>query len=637
MNLKILYLFPLLGLAACDSSDNPAPASAAPAVEVSSAGTFEAAALPETTQAVTPQTPVAVAPETTVEVVPEVTEPVQPVPPAVTVDPGAAARAEAAELMKAGKPYEAVSVLKEAGLDEEAYALIAPADYAFHQEDHPATATAPVDETPSSMRHSMTINGKTVWFTAKAGHFIAYAPKDPKSPDKKDAKAAIFYMSYTRDDLPPENRPVTFLFNGGPGSSSVYLHTASWAPQRLKIDTPNIPKLAKDLKFPLLDNSETLLDQTDLVFVDPVGTGLSKAIAPHKNEEFYVADTDAAIVRDFVARYVNTNSRQSSPKYLYGESWGGSRIAFASALMEDAGISIYEPDPSGRPTKVLTGLVFNSPLLNGSSCYLFNLSGGCYLTLPTSAFTVDYLLGPAKSWRGNRTLEEYADYLRKFSEERFAPTYVKYNEKVQEPGTGGKSGKPLAYKPKTPEVIALVESTLTELRNIFGDPSMTADEAFTKYGDISIKVPGFGGGVYDTRLKADDYDVNEFDKKIFGDHISSRLPTYLNYFTDGKYLINCGCKFNLNRDPGGVVEITHALGRDPKLKMLVLHGYYDMSTPFFGSETTLKQAKLDKIIPVKLFEGGHMTYYTEAARGPMKKALDAFYMAQPATTVASQN
>ncbi|WP_051614692.1 hypothetical protein [Phyllobacterium sp. UNC302MFCol5.2] len=636
MNLKILYLFPLLALAACDNSDNPAPAGAALPAEVSSAGTFEAS-------------PPAAPPETTEAVSPEPAAPVALIPPDVTVDPGAAARLKAAELMKAGRPYEAVEALKGAGLDEEAYALIAPADYAFHQKDHPATATAPVDETPSSMRHSMTINGKTVWFTAKAGHYIAYAPKDPKNPDKKDAKAAIFYVSYTRDDLPPENRPVTFFFNGGPGFPALFLHAASWAPKRFKMDTPNLPKLKKDLKFPLIDTSDTLLDQTDLVFVDPVGTGFSEAIAPHKKEEFYAPTPDAEIVRDFVARYVSKNSRQSSPKYLYGESWGGSRVAYAGALIEDAGTSLYEPDLSGRPTKLLTGIVFHSPSLTGDECKLFNIPD-CYLTLPTKAMAVDYFLGPAKSWRGKRTLEEYADYLRVFFAERFAPTFVQYNKKEKVPKTGGKSGLPLAYQPKTPEVLALAESTLTELRNIFGDPSLTVEEAFSNYGDIPVRVPGLGGGLYDMRTKADDYDVNLFEVPIFGNYLSTMLPAYVNYFNENKYFTNiCDCAIDdrgikgagmfsyKDHLRGGVVEIAQALKLDPKLKMLVIHGYYDIVTTFLETESLLKYAGLDKIVPVKVFEGGHMMYYTEAARGPMKKALDEFYMAQPATTVASQN
>ncbi|WP_246663828.1 hypothetical protein [Phyllobacterium sp. SYP-B3895] len=548
--------------------------------------------------------------------------------------------------MAAGKPYEAVDALKQVGLDEEAYALVAPVDYTFNQKDHPASDAMPADETPSSKRHSMTINGKKVWFTAKAGHYNAYAPKNPKNPDKQDAKAAIFYVAYTRDDLPRENRRVTFFFNGGPGYPALFLHAASWAPQRIKMDAPNYPKLYKDLKFPLIEASDTLLDQTDLVFVDPVGTGFSKAIAPHKNEEFYAPTPDAAIVRDFVARYVSKNGRQSSPKYLYGESWGGSRVAYAGSLIEDAGTSLYEPDPSGKPTKLLTGIVFHSPSLSGDACKFLDLSL-CFLTLPTKAMTVDYLLGPAKSWRGTRTLDEYADYLRVFFAERFAPTLVKYKEKKQVPGTGGRDGKPLAYEPKTPEVLALAETTLAELRNIFGDQSLTADEAFLHEGDIPIRVPGLGPSGYDMRVKADDYDVDLIEVKIFGDYLDSMLPAYVNYFPESKYVTNICEKCETDWESaslfdesghsrGAVVEIAQALAHDPKLKMLVIHGYFDRVTPFLTSEELLKQAKLDKYVPVKTFEGGHMMYYTEAARGPMKQALDEFYMAQPTTTVAAK-
>ncbi len=162
---------------------------------------------------------------------------------------------------------------------------------------------AAVDETPAVKHHSTTISGKTVEYTATAGHLIAYAPAEPASPATTDAQASIFYMAYTRDDLPKENRPVTFFFNGGPGSASIWLHLGSSAPKRLKTGEPFIPESAyteKPATFPWIDNEETLLDKSDLVFVDPVGTGYSQAIKPHQNQDFWEMEVDARVDLDFI-------------------------------------------------------------------------------------------------------------------------------------------------------------------------------------------------------------------------------------------------------------------------------------------------------------------------------------------------
>lgn len=249
------------------------------------------------------------------------------------------------------------------------------------------------DEAPAVKNHETMINGQLVKYTARAGHLTAYAPKDSISPEKKDAQASIFYMAYTRDDQPKDKRPVTFFFNGGPGSASVWLHLGSWAPKRLKTNIPHVPDeylTKKPDSFPWIDNEETLLDKTDLVFVDPVGTGLSQAVAPYKNSDFWGMEVDARIDRDFISRFINFYNRQSSPKYLYGESYGGIRIPIMANLMEAAGTSNFEPDKTGKKPIVLSGVVLNSPILN----YDTNCGQGgdisCAGFLPTEAMVADY-------------------------------------------------------------------------------------------------------------------------------------------------------------------------------------------------------------------------------------------------------
>lgn len=639
MIFRILLLVALLGLAACNKENTE--------TEVSQ-GTFDV--LPASTAALPIEEAGAKEPEqlkqanTSAEVVIALQEtPNRPAVPVAPLSIEETARKKADEFKAAGKFQEAAIVLRSAGLDKDAFELFAPEDYAFNVKDHPAKPSSPeVSETPSVKRHSMTLNGKTVWYTAKAGHIIAYGQKDPKT-GRKDAKAAIFYMSYTRDDLPHENRPVTFFFNGGPGYASVFLHMAAYGPKRIKIDAPFMPMKKSDLKFPVIDNDETLLDHTDLVFVDPVGTGFSKAITPHTDKEFYAVDTDAEIVRDFVTSYSNRNNRQSSPKYLYGESWGSARVSLAAALLEDAGISNFDPDRSGKPPVVLSGVVLGSPTLSGEACKLFGLQtpisfNPCNTKMPTDAMSAAYFQKPGASWQGTRTIDQYADYIRQFFVNSYVsaitPAFAKY---------------PKLAIVSIPDQLAQLDLTkfepaLLEFRNIGGNQALTWSDFFK--GNILTNRPAARHyGSYDARMIAEDYSPDFFDDDVLGDGVKAHLKTFMNYSANAEtadissgvkevnseYAITCGCRGFFNETPriGGVADLTQALTADPHLTVMALHGYYDQVTPFFLTETQLKQAGLNKLIPVHLFEGGHMFYYSEAARKQMKKVFDEFYTRAP--------
>ncbi|PSH69694.1 hypothetical protein CU102_05295 [Phyllobacterium brassicacearum] len=281
---------------------------------------------------------------------------------------------------------------------------------------------ATVDETPAVKNHRIMINGKLVRYTAAAGHLIAYARKDTEHPAVNVAQASIFYIAYTREDLPRENRPVTFFWNGGPGYSSAWLHLGSWAPKRLKITASDVVKdLSKSETkgFSWVDNAETLLDKTDLVFVDPPGTGLSQAIAPYRNSDFWGMEADAQINRDFVVRFVNRYLRQSSPKYLYGESYDGIRLPIVANLLVAAERSNFDPDNTGRKPVTLSELVLGSPILDlGTNCSQ-TVDIGCAGYLPSYAMAADY--HGLSTRRGTASPLEYIETLRAFVTEKYNP------------------------------------------------------------------------------------------------------------------------------------------------------------------------------------------------------------------------
>jgi carboxypeptidase C (cathepsin A) len=189
-------------------------------------------------------------------------------------------------------------------------------------------SSAPTAETkPSITKHKITIGGKTLSYTATTGFL-------PMKDDKGDHKADIFYIAYTLDTPSEEEarkRPVTFTFNGGPGSSSVWLHIGALGPKRLKLEEEGATVVPP---YELLDNEYTWLQFTDLVFIDPVGTGFSRPAGDEKREQFHGLKEDVRSVGDFIRLYTTRNDRWLSPKFLAGESYGTTRAAGLSSYLQ---------------------------------------------------------------------------------------------------------------------------------------------------------------------------------------------------------------------------------------------------------------------------------------------------------------
>jgi hypothetical protein len=245
---------------------------------------------------------------------------------------------------------------------------------------------------------SVTIDGATVDYVATTGHLNALAPGSGAP------QASMFYVAYVRTVPQGTTRPLVFFYNGGPGSASVWLHLGSFAPRRIVTSAPSttVPQ-----PFQLVDNAESLIDVADLVFVDAVGTGYSQAIAPFVNQSFWGVDSDAALMRDFVARYVAVNQRGASPTFLFGESYGGPRTAVLAHLMVAAGMR-------------LDGVVLQSPALdyNANCAAVFPASISCEGFLPSYGLTGAWfaLTNPVPS-----DADAYAEQLRGFAADPYGP------------------------------------------------------------------------------------------------------------------------------------------------------------------------------------------------------------------------
>lgn len=481
-----------------------------------------------------------------------------------------------------------------------------------------------VDETPSAKHHQMTANGKTIEYTASAGHLIAWTPKDSANPTKKDAKASVFYMAYTRDDLPKDKRPVTFVFNGGPGEPSIWLHLGSWAPKRLTVGAPKVPDGPNmPDSYPLVDNDQTLLDQTDLVYVDIVGSGYSEAIAPHKNRDFWSTDADAEVFRDFITAYINRNNRQSSPKYLMGESYSGIRTPILADLLVKAGTRDYAHDPTGKKPIVLSGMVLQSPILDYG--YVATKGDGALGSFPTVAEVADFF--GKSSVRGAQSKDEYAFRLRRFVTDKLAPSIN---------STGN-----------TPNSLAL------ELNGIGGWSVNDLTSQPLDLGNFNFHSIGTQLYPTDTSVSFNDYDgrmlktgkfnfnLSFYEDAAFYGAIKPLLVEQFNYKNANEvqlYGSDVAFSYWVHGHRGesrsrSVLDLVETLVYAPDVKVLVLHGYDDSVTPFFQTELDLAYVGLldltnpgkDGRVVVKEDDGGHMEYLTESSRTSMRANLNVLY------------
>ena len=179
--------------------------------------------------------------------------------------------------------------------------------------------------------HVAELNGTSIPYTARAGHLVTV------DPSSSQPAAKFFYVAFTADGMEPTTRPVTFFYNGGPGSSSVFLLLGSFAPRRIRT---KMPDFTPPPPYAMEDNPDSLLDRSDLVYIDPVGTGYSAAIAPFKNRDFWGVDQDAVSIKQFIKRYLSAFNRWNSPRFLFGESYGTARSCVLAWLLHEDGLDL---------------------------------------------------------------------------------------------------------------------------------------------------------------------------------------------------------------------------------------------------------------------------------------------------------
>ena len=453
-------------------------------------------------------------------------------------------------------------------------------------------------ELSSVTRHQLTLGSSTLAYTATAGHLTA------THLTSGVPQASFFYVAYTLDNQNATTRPVTFFYNGGPGSASVWLHLGSFGPKRLAAGAPST---ATPTPFALVDNAETLLGISDLVFVDAVGSGLSQAIAPNRNQTFWGVDVDAAVFRDFIRRYIAVNGRAASPKFLFGESYGATRSTVLANMLESAGIT-------------LSGVILQSSILDyNSNCAVLEPA-----VVSCGGFVPSY--GATGAWYSLVTpnplpvdLPMFLTDLRMFTSTQYEPAVASYLTMA------------------TPPAPTLV----TQLFNRTGVAESIWQTRFNLTPDVVQRslISGTLIGRYDARvaapagsaLAAQGDPSSTFIVPSFSAAIASHLSNNLNYTNPSQYtlLSNAIQTWNFAHDgralPDMIPDLAAAMTLNPRLKVLSLAGWHDLATPFHQTERDLARLGSNTNITIRNYNGGHMTYLDDASRVLQRSDLGAFY------------
>lgn len=459
-----------------------------------------------------------------------------------------------------------------------------------------AWAKPPVEEQAATSKGSVTVRGQNIAYTATAGTLTI-------RDDSGMPTASMFYTAYTRDGASKRNRPVTFLYNGGPGSATIWLRMGSFGPYRVATDSPiYVPPT----QYSLQPNPDSLLDKTDLVFIDAVGAGYSRPLGKKTGKDFWGVDQDADAFARAIQRYIARNDRWTSPKFLFGESYGTLRSPAVGALLEERGVS-------------LNGIALLSTILNygvRQSGYDQDYMG----LLPTFAAT---------AWYHNRIPNRPADLrtflaeVRAFDAGAYASALAK-GDKISDAEKRQVAEQMSAYIGLSPEYI-MRDNLRVPLWHFMAE---------------LLRDRGVSTGRLDTRYTLDVSDANAStpdddpaSTAITGAYVASfqdYLVNKLGYKTDLPYKLSARDKSfdwdwshrapgerGKQNNPNTAVDLAATMRTNTAMKVLFLNGYYDAATPFYSTEFDaahmLLPPALQQNISFTYYDAGHMIYLNPRA------------------------
>ncbi len=488
------------------------------------------------------------------------------------------------------------------------------------QEPEPQTPTPKATfqrypDAPSVTRHSVEINGQTI-------HYEATADTITLVNDKDEPTANLFYIAYRKIDGGADSakfpdaaeRPITFSFNGGPGSSSVWLHLGIFGPKRVEyadeVGHPGPPP------YGVIPNAHSLLDKSDFVFIDPVSTGYSRAEGETSEKQFHGLESDLDSVADFIRTYITREQRWGSPKIIAGESYGTTRAAgLIQRLHSRHGIAT-------------SGVILVSPVLEFQTIRFGEGNDLPYaMILPSYAAVAHYHEALPQKWQ-DRPVEDVIAEARRFALDDYLPALLR--------------GASLDEAERN-----RVRTTMSELTGL--GPQYLEDVSLPRFAKELLRHRGKTVGRLDARFLGIDgdhvgdsyeYDASyEAIRSNYTESLNAYVRGELGYESDLPYEILTGVGpwdygwAGRDRYVSVADRLRDAMHRQPHTRVFVAMGHHDLATPFFAAETTLNRLRLDPEyrdrIDTAYYPAGHMMYVHQPSLEQLKADLDAFYESLP--------
>ncbi|MGF7181135.1 S10 family peptidase [Tunturiibacter psychrotolerans] len=466
-------------------------------------------------------------------------------------------------------------------------------------------------EAGSVTKHEWAAGGRMVHYTATAGNLLIRDEQDKPN-------GSMFYVAYTEDGVDAKSRPITFFYNGGPGAATIWLHMGSFGPVRVVTQSPEATGPAP---FEWVQNQYSLLDKSDLVFVDAPLTGFSRAVGKGTIKDFAGTDQDIAAFRKFIVRYITANQRWNSPKFLFGESYGTTRSAGLVSALQNDGVEF-------------NGVTLLSSILN----YNRRNPGLDYEAigyLPSFA-AIAFHYHKVKTSLG---LAEWVEQARVFARGPYAEA-LQQGDKLPAAEFDAMAAKVAAITGLSVEYVKEAKLRISATR--FRKELLREDQRTLGRYDAR-----FMGWDQDSAGESPSYDPS--DTGISGVYVGA-FHEYLQrelkfmsqepYYTSGPG-VNEAWDFKRKAAGAGsgrggeqtapdvAVDLADAIRKNPKLRVFSANGYFDLATPFFSTEYDLSHMdlpeKLVDNVQFGYYPAGHMVYLNVDALKEMKADLVKFY------------
>lgn len=464
----------------------------------------------------------------------------------------------------------------------------------------------PADEKLSITEHQVQVGGQILRYQATAGYL-------PVKDESGKEKANFFFVAYEKHGEEPERRPITFVFNGGPGAAAVWLHLGAAGPMRVKMgdalgEPPSPP-------YQLEENPYTWLDVTDLVFIDPVGTGYSRPAPGEKGEQFYGVKEDVASVGEFIRLYTTQYERWLSPKFLAGESYGTTRAAALSQYLAD------------RHGIALNGILLLSVVLDFQTIQAGGLNDLPYVLYLPSYTAVAWYHKRLPAAQQQQDLQKLLSEARQFAIEQYMPALAKGNDLSKDD------------RQKLVEQLARytgLPASFIDKTNLRVEPGQFRKQLLEDKNKLI--------GRFDARITGHDLrpadDTAEYDPSLprylsaYTAAINDYLRRQLKYRSELPYevLTDRVQPWNFGRGGMGYLDVVRdlrmAMVQNPQLKVLFASSYFDLATPFFGSDYTVHHLNLGTALRGNItqtyYTAGHMMYHEMASLEKLKADVKAF-------------